>query len=94
MLDDNDKKRIQEMLKAIVDKTARFSQRKVGDTPTDDNQLTPRGYVNLYGSIAGRPASMLAQVGQQYFSTTDGFPIFFTSNNTWVDGSGSIIASN
>lgn len=94
MLEPEDKKEIAEMIKNAVQKSDRFSQRKVGDTPTDDNQLTPRGYINMFGSVAGRPASTLAKVGQQYFDTTGGRPIFFNSNNKWVDSTGSIIASN
>lgn len=90
MIDDKDKKYIDGEIK----KAMRFSQRKVGDTPTDDNQLTPRGYVNLYGSIAGRPSSVLAQIGQQYFLTDTGYPIFFNTNNQWVSSTGSVVASN
>jgi len=94
MINENDKKEIDKMIDDKVKKAVRFSQRKVGDTPTDDNQLTPRLYVNLYGSIAGRPGSVLAAIGQQYFSTTDGYPIFFTPNNNWVSATGSVVASN
>ena len=94
MIDENDKKEIQKMIADAVKKGFRFSQRKIGDTPTDDNQLAPRGYVNLFGSVAGRPASVIAQVGQQYFNTTVGYPIFFNSNNQWVSATGSVVASN
>lgn len=94
MIDENDKKIIEVMIDEKVDKATRFSKRKLGDTPTDDNQLTPRGYINLYGSVAGRPGSVLASVGQQYFNTTVGYPMFFSTNNNWVSATGSVVASN
>lgn len=91
MLEDKDKK---EIVKIIEIETRHTFDKRVGDTPNDALQLTPRKYVNLYGSIAGRPASVAATVGQQYFSTTNNFPIFFTPNNNWVNGAGSVIAFN
>ncbi len=94
MIDENDKKQMAGMIKTQVNKVTRFSQRKVGDTPTDDNQLVPLGYLNLNGSIAGRPGSVLASVGQQYFASDIGYPIFFTTNNNWVSATGSVVASN
>lgn len=66
-----------------------FSLRKVTDTPTDNNAVVPRKYVNLYGSIAGRP--QVSVVGQQYFATDLGYPIFRNSNNAWVSGTGSVV---
>lgn len=82
-------------VEALVDRmTRRTYDKRVGDTPNDALQLTPRKYVNLYGSVAGRPASVAASVGQQYFNTTVGYPMFFTSNNNWVSGAGSVVAFN
>ena len=42
-----------------------------------------------YGSIASRPRTSV--IGQQYFNTTDGYPIFINSNNAWVSATGSVV---
>lgn len=89
-----DEKKLTDFVLKLIANAMRFSQRKLGDTPTDDQQLTPRGYVNMYGSITGRPSSSVAGFGQQYFSTDNGYPIFFTTNKNWVNGAGSVVASN
>ena len=89
-MDENQKKEIQEMIDKAVLKAVEYQTRKRGDTPTDDLQLTPRKYINIYGSIAGRP--QISVIGQQYFSTTDGYPIFRNSNNAWVSATGSVVA--
>lgn len=93
MPDNNDKK-LGEIIDQKIKLATKFSQRKIGDTPTDDNQLTPRGYVNFNGSIAGRPNSSIAQVGQQYFASDIGYPIYFNTNHNWVSSTGSVVASN
>ena len=75
MLDKDSKKEVEDMIKKAV----RFSQRKVGDAPTDANQLTPRKYVTMNGVSANRPTSSV--IGQSYFDTSIGKPI-------WWDGTG------
>jgi len=67
--------------------------KKIGDTPTDNLQLVPRKYVNLNGTLANRPASILAQIGQQYYATDINVPIFYDGSK-WRNGIGSILASN
>lgn len=88
-MDENTQKEVQKMIDEAVTKYARFSNRKLGDTPTDDNQLTPRGYVNLSGTRANRPNS--PTVGQQYFSTQDRYPWFYDGVASWVSGTGSTV---
>ena len=88
-MNENQKKEIQEMIDKAILRAVEYQTRKRGDTPTDDLQLTPRKYINMYGSIAGRPQASI--IGQQYFSTTDGYPIFRNSNNAWVNGAGSVV---
>lgn len=71
--------------------------KRIGDTPTDNLQLVPRKYVNLNGTLALRPASVLAVTGQQYYATDINVPLFFdgaTPTGHWRNGVGSIIASN
>lgn len=94
MIDENDKKLIQEMINHAVLKAVGFATRKRGDTPTDATQLTPQGYVNMNGSVAGRPTGSVANIGQFYLSTDTTKPMWFTSNKNWVDGVGSVIAIN
>lgn len=67
-----------------------FTERKLTDTPTDDLQVVNRKYVNLYGSIASAPTGSV--YGQQYFDTTNGYPIFKNQNSRWVNSVGSIIS--
>ena len=68
-------------------------QKKIGDTPTDNLQLVPRKYVNLNGTVANRPASVLAQIGQQYYATDINVPLFY-DGKVWRNGVGSVLASN
>lgn len=72
-----------------LSKSEAFKYRKLTDTPTDNLSVVNRQYINLYGSIASRP--QVSVIGQQYFSTTDGFPIFRNSNNAWVTATGSVV---
>lgn len=92
----------EENLKIILDQKIRlvikeylknqgFSDRKVTDTPTDDYMVTPRRYVNLFGTTANRPNASVAHLAQQYFDTTIGRPIYFNPNSSvWTDGAGSV----
>lgn len=92
--DDELNKKIDERIKQVVPvylKTSAFQARKVTDTPTDDLQVVPRKYVNLYGTTALRPKASVASKGQQYFDTTIGRPVYFNPNSSvWTDGAGSI----
>lgn len=87
-LDPQFKENVQLVIKEYF-KNEAFTIRKLTDTPTDDFQATPRKYVNLYGSIVGRP--QVSVVGQQYFATDLGYPIFRNSNNAWVSSTGSVV---
>lgn len=81
------KKLIQQELKTP------FVQKRVGDTPTDALQLVNRKYVTLNGTVANRPASLMAIIGQQYYATDINIPLFYDGTK-WRNGIGSIIASN
>lgn len=83
-MNQEDKKEVETIAKQILNKS--FSKR-IGDTPTDALQLTPRKYVNMYGSILGRPTGSI--VGQFYFDTTIGRPVYW-NGRTFVDGAGSV----
>jgi len=88
-MDEETKKQVVKMIDEAVNKYARFNNRKIGDTPTDDNQLTPRGYVNLSGVRADRPSSPVQ--GQQFFSTQDRYPWFYDGVASWVSATGSTV---
>lgn len=80
---------IEEKVSEIIKKRMNFTQKKIGDTPTDNYMFTPRGYVNMYGSIAGAPVGSV--VGQQYFATDLGYPVFKNSNSRWSNSVGSVV---
>lgn len=80
----------QQIRRLINDVLASFNKR-IGDTPNDALQLVNRDYVNLNGTLADRPTSSVAGVGQQYFATDLGKPIFFNGTK-WADATSSVIA--
>src|SRR3990167_9398214 len=91
-------KLIDERIKKVVPdflKSQAFIARKLTDTPTDRYQVTPMGYVNFYGSTIGssstigRPIGSV--IGQQYFDTDLGYPIFKNQNTRWVSATGSVV---
>ncbi len=73
-------------------KTSAFTARTLTDTPTDANAVVPRRYVTMNGSVAGRPTSSVATVGQFYLDTQSNRPMWYTQAG-WVNGIGSVIAS-
>lgn len=83
------KKLVEEEVKKQLQKLVGFTSRTITDTPTDNLATVNRKYVNMYGSILGRPQNSV--IGQQYFSTTDGYPIFRNQNNAWVSATGSVV---
>lgn len=82
------KKEVPEMLKGST-----FTDRKLTDTPTDSLQVVPRKYITNNGSVANRPNSSVATIGQPYFATDTKIPMRYDSTG-WVNGVGSIVALN
>ena len=80
-----------EVQKLIQDEVTASFNKRVGDTPNDALQLVSRKYVNLNGVLASRPTSSVAGIGQQYFATYLGKPVFFNGTK-WVDSTSSVIA--
>lgn len=76
--------------KALVNfsKGSGFTARKLTDTPTDKNQVVPRGFVTNNGATANRPSNPVT--GQSFFDTQIGKPIWRNGSN-WVDATGSIV---
>lgn len=93
-MNEADQKEIQQMIDVALKKTTDFKARKIGDNPIDGLQLTPRQYVTMNGSILSRPIGSLATIGQFYLSTNTNMPMWFNSNKQWINGVGSVVASN
>lgn len=72
-------------------KSGYFASRKITDTPSDALQVTNRRYVTLNGTVANRPISSVAIIGQSYFATDTGIPMRYDGTN-WRNGVGSIVA--
>ena len=70
-----------------------FTEHKVTDTPTDAFNVVPKQFVTNNGSVAGRPLSSVASVGQFFLNTQDNQPMWYTSAG-WVNGVASIVALN
>lgn len=85
-----DKDEIKKLISEEVKKQLSYSDRKLGDTPTDNLMLTPRKYVNMYGLPSARPSTF--QAAQQYFDTVAGYPIFRNPNSSvWTSATGSVV---
>lgn len=69
-----------------------FIAHKVTDTPGDAYNPVNRHYVTANGSVAGRPTSSVAVVGQFYLPTDIGIPMWYTTGG-WRNGVGSIVAA-
>lgn len=87
-MEEREKKEIMEM---IGNALRNSYVKKLGDTPVDDLQLAPRKYVNAYGSVAGRPSSSVATLGQRFFALETSIPMTWNGTN-WVNGVGSVVA--
>lgn len=68
-----------------------FTARKITDMPTDSLQAVPRKYVTLNGTVANRPTSSVATIGQPYFATDTGIPMTYSATG-WMNGVGSVVA--
>lgn len=82
-------KRIKEVVPQIL-KGSAFTDRKLADTPTDNLSVVPRGYVNMNGSVAGRPINSV--IAQFYFDSTNNQPMWRGSTGRFYNGSGSVVA--
>ena len=88
----NFEKKVEEYVKKFIPdylKTTAFIARKLTDTPTDGLAVVNRNYVNINGSIASAPIGSI--IGQQYFATDLGYPVFKSSTSRWVNSVGSVI---
>lgn len=91
-MDPNQEKQIISIVQKYLKSTA-FTDRKITDTPLENLSVVNRKYVNLNGSVASRPKSSVASVGQRYFATDTNIPMTYSSAG-WRNGVGSIVALN
>jgi len=66
-----------------------FTARKLTDTPTDRNQVVPRGYVTRNSTTALRPTTSV--LGESYFDTTVSKPVWW-SGSSYKDAAGNVIS--
>lgn len=89
-MEETDKKLVVQMITESEAKITSFSTRKLGDTPTDMQQLTPKGYVD--GQIASVQAMIISGGNTGVFGdASDGVALFDGTSS--VSGA-SILASN
>lgn len=89
-------KETDERIKKVVTQymqTGAFVDRKLTDTPIDAYQVVSRKYVQLNGTVANRPKTAVATVGQFYLPTDTNIPMWYTTGG-WRNGVGSIVALN
>ncbi len=89
---DNFEEKVIEVIKSYTN-NASFSDRKLTDTPTDSFSVVNRKFVTLNGTVASRPVSSVAVIGQHYLATDTKIPMTYDSTG-WVNGIGSIVALN
>ena len=86
--------KIDERIKIVVPemlKTSTFTDEKLTDTPTDNLSVVNRKYVTNNGSVAGRPISSVAVLGQFFLATDTNIPMWYSPAG-WRNGVGSIVA--
>ena len=86
MIDD----RVRAILPQYLQQQA-FTQRKLTDTPNDALEVVNRRFVTLNGTVATRPTSSVAVIGQSYFATDTNIPMTYSSTG-WRNGVGSRVA--
>ncbi len=80
-------KKIDERVRVLLN-SGTFTDRKLTDTPTDKNQVTPRGYVTRNSTTALRPTTSV--LGEFYFDTDAGLPVWWNGTN-YQDAAGNVI---
>lgn len=93
-MNDDIKRQTEELIKKTIRDELRsgaFTARKLTDTPTDGLMVVNRNYVNLNGTLANRPNSSIATIGQSYLATDTNVPLRYNGTN-WVNGIGSVVA--
>ena len=90
--DREQKKEIENIVQEAVKNNTSFRERRTVDTPTDSYSIVNRRYVTLNGTVANRPRSSVATLGQPFFATDTFIPMTHDGDN-WRNGVGSIVAA-
>jgi hypothetical protein len=78
-MNEDEKSYVEEQIKEKIDDYSSFTNKKVGDTPTDAIQLTPKKYVDTQiSSVQSQISSVAASIPPVIDKQT------FTSNGTWT----------
>lgn len=96
-MDDNDIRIVQQMVETGMKKVATYQVRKLGDTPTDSYQLTPKSYVDhrVTGGfvIAGGTAGVPFPVGWTVAKTATGIVTVTRAVDPYVLAKYSVVAT-
>lgn len=87
------KQLIEEEVKKQINKANAFTGHRIIDTPTDNLAIVNRKYVTNNGTVANRPKSSVATIGQPYYATDTFIPMTYSTQG-WRNGVGSIVALN
>ena len=87
-----DENSIKKLIRDTIKQEMSFTSRKLTDSPTDDLMVTNRKYVNLNGTVANRPTSSVATIGQSYYATDTDIPMVYDGTD-WRNGVGSIVSA-
>src|SRR3990167_3074069 len=93
-MNEEEKKQIEEIARETfkrLNKLGVFTNRRIVDTPIEAFSIVNRRFVTLNGTVANRPRSSVATVGQPYFPTDTNIPMTFDGDN-WRNGVGSIVS--
>ena len=94
MIEEQDKQQIEEIAKETfkrLNKLGVFTTRRIADTPIEAYSIVNRRFVTLNGTVANRPRSSVATLGQPYYPTDTDIPMVF-DGNAWRNGVGSVVA--
>lgn len=93
-IDPQQKKELETMILDIVktyDASTSFRKQKTIDTPIDSYSVVNRRFVTLNGTVANRPRSSVATLGQHYYPTDTDIPMVY-DGASWRNGVGSVVA--
>lgn len=94
-IDREQKKEIENIVQEAIKSnniSSSFRERRTIDTPTDSYSIVNRRYITLNGTVANRPRSSVATIGQPFFATDTNIPMTHDGND-WRNGVGSIVAA-
>ena len=94
-IDKEQKKELEELILRTIENYGLLSdfERNTVATPIDSYSVINRRFVTSNGTVANRPKSSVATVGQPYFATDTAIPMTFSIEG-WRNGVGSVVAGH